>query len=77
MARIAGVEIPRNKKIEIAITYIFGIGRSRCIVGPSGNRRGAANATDVLTDRHDSDRTVYNRLSANRWSCRQSLWLSW
>ena len=29
MARIAGVEIPRNKKIEIAITYIFGIGRSK------------------------------------------------
>jgi len=28
MARIAGVEIPRTKKIEIAITYIFGIGRS-------------------------------------------------
>ena len=28
MARIAGVDIPRNKKIEIAITYIFGIGRS-------------------------------------------------
>ncbi|NWG18712.1 MAG: 30S ribosomal protein S13 [Chloroflexi bacterium] len=28
MARIAGVDIPRNKKVEIAITYIFGIGRS-------------------------------------------------
>ena len=28
MARIAGVDIPRNKKIEIAITYIFGIGHS-------------------------------------------------
>jgi small subunit ribosomal protein S13 len=28
MARIAGVEIPRTKKIESAITYIFGIGRS-------------------------------------------------
>ena len=28
MARIAGVELP-NKKIEIALTYIFGIGRSR------------------------------------------------
>lgn len=28
MARIAGVDIPRNKKIEISITYIFGIGRS-------------------------------------------------
>jgi small subunit ribosomal protein S13 len=28
MARIAGVDIPRGKKVEIAITYIFGIGRS-------------------------------------------------
>lgn len=28
MARIAGVDIPRNKRLEIAITYIFGIGRS-------------------------------------------------
>jgi small subunit ribosomal protein S13 len=28
MARIAGVDIPRNKKIEVSITYIFGIGRS-------------------------------------------------
>ncbi len=29
MARIAGVEIPRNKRIEIALTYIYGIGRTR------------------------------------------------
>jgi small subunit ribosomal protein S13 len=28
MARIAGVDIPRNKKIEVAISYIYGIGRS-------------------------------------------------
>ena len=28
MARIAGVEIPNNKRSEIALTYIFGIGRS-------------------------------------------------
>ncbi len=28
MARIAGVDIPRNKKLEIAITYIYGVGRS-------------------------------------------------
>lgn len=26
MARIAGVDLPRNKRIEIALTYIFGIG---------------------------------------------------
>jgi len=29
VARIAGVELPRNKRIEIALTYIYGIGRSR------------------------------------------------
>jgi small subunit ribosomal protein S13 len=27
LARIAGVDIPRDKRIEIALTYIFGIGR--------------------------------------------------
>ncbi|HST05839.1 MAG TPA: 30S ribosomal protein S13 [Chloroflexia bacterium] len=26
MARIAGVDIPRNKRVEVALTYIFGIG---------------------------------------------------
>ncbi|HKJ79066.1 MAG TPA: 30S ribosomal protein S13 [Prolixibacteraceae bacterium] len=29
MARIAGVDIPDNKRGEVALTYIFGIGRSR------------------------------------------------
>ncbi|MCS7253049.1 MAG: 30S ribosomal protein S13 [Armatimonadota bacterium] len=28
MARVAGVEIPDNKRVEIALTYIYGIGRS-------------------------------------------------
>lgn len=29
MARLAGVDLPRNKRVEIALTYIFGIGRPR------------------------------------------------
>lgn len=29
MARIAGVDLPRNKRIEIGLTYIYGIGRSK------------------------------------------------
>ena len=29
MARIAGVDIPREKRVEISLTYIFGIGRTR------------------------------------------------
>jgi small subunit ribosomal protein S13 len=28
MARIAGIDLPRNKRIEIALTYIYGIGRT-------------------------------------------------
>jgi small subunit ribosomal protein S13 len=31
MARIAGVDIPREKRVEISLTYIFGIGRTRSI----------------------------------------------
>lgn len=29
MARIAGIDLPREKRVEIGLTYIFGIGRSR------------------------------------------------
>lgn len=28
MARIAGVDVPRNKRVEVSLTYIYGIGRS-------------------------------------------------
>ncbi|MGC4175975.1 30S ribosomal protein S13 [Demequina sp.] len=29
MARIVGVDIPRDKRIEVALTYIYGVGRTR------------------------------------------------
>lgn len=29
MARIAGIDLPREKRVEIALTYIYGIGRTR------------------------------------------------
>lgn len=29
MARIAGVDLPRDKRVEIGLTYIFGVGRTR------------------------------------------------
>ena len=31
MARIAGVDIPREKRLEISLTYIFGIGRTKSV----------------------------------------------
>jgi small subunit ribosomal protein S13 len=38
VARVAGVEIPNNKRTEIALTYIFGVGRSssRAILAKAG-----------------------------------------
>jgi len=46
MARIAGVDLPRNKRIEIALQYIYGIGKTRArdIVEEAGF------ATDLRTD---------------------------
>jgi small subunit ribosomal protein S13 len=50
LARIAGVDIPRDKRIEIALTYVYGIGRplSNKILAEAGidvNKR-----TNALTD---------------------------
>ena len=44
MARISGIDLPREKRIEVALTYIFGIGRKTaqdiCAkTGVSGDRR--------------------------------------
>ena len=50
MARLAGVDLPRNKRIEIALTYIFGIGptRSAKILAATGISPDLR--TDDLTD---------------------------
>ena len=45
MARISGVDLPRNKRMEIALTYLYGIGKvlSRQILDRS---RGASRQAD-------------------------------
>ncbi|MDL2286854.1 30S ribosomal protein S13 [Desulfococcaceae bacterium OttesenSCG-928-F15] len=50
MARIAGVDLPRKKRVDIALTYIFGIGRTSAskIVGSLGID--GATKVDALTD---------------------------
>ena len=42
MARIAGVDIPREKRLEISLTYIFGIGSTTAEPGVRGDRRSTA-----------------------------------
>ena len=44
MARLVGVDLPREKRIEVALTYIFGMGRTRAqetvaATGVSGDKR--------------------------------------
>ena len=44
MARLSGVDLPREKRLEIALTYIYGIGRTRALqtleaTGVSGDTR--------------------------------------
>lgn len=60
MARIAGVDLPKNKRIEVALTYIFGVGRTRArkVLEMSGVDRNLR--ADQLTD--DQLVTVRNNL---------------
>lgn len=44
MARLVGVDLPREKRLEVALTYIYGIGRTRALetlsaTGVSGDTR--------------------------------------
>ncbi len=55
MARIAGVDLPRRKRVEIALTYIYGIGRSRSNVILSQLNIDPNTLTDDLTDTEVND----------------------
>jgi small subunit ribosomal protein S13 len=50
MARIAGIELPRNKRIEIGLTYIYGIGRATALKILTEAKVSPEKKTDVLTD---------------------------
>jgi small subunit ribosomal protein S13 len=50
MARIAGIDLPRNKRIEIALTYIYGIGRSSARVICEKAEIAGGTQTDRLAD---------------------------
>ena len=50
MARIAGIELPRNKRIEIGLTYIYGIGRATALKIIEEAHVDLGKKTDALTD---------------------------
>ncbi len=62
MARIAGVDIPRNKTVEIALTYIYGIGlpTSQKILGRV-NVPGGTRVRDLTEDQVNRIREIIDR----------------
>jgi small subunit ribosomal protein S13 len=50
VARIAGIDLPKNKRIEIALTYIYGIGRTTAKNILTASSIDASTRTDKLTE---------------------------
>jgi small subunit ribosomal protein S13 len=64
MARLVGVDLPREKRLEVALTYIYGIGRTRATetlngTGISGDTRVHAISDDELVQLRDWIETNY------------------
>ncbi len=68
MARISGVDLPRDKRIEIGLTYIYGIGlsRSQDILKNTG-----VNPDTRVKDLSDADITASQRRSRSPLSSRR------
>lgn len=62
MARLAGVDLPRNKRMEVALTYIFGIGPTRAKKILEETKISPDLRTDDLTD--EDIKLLRNALSA-------------
>ena len=63
MARIAGVDLPRNKRMEIALTYIYGIGRSAALSICTAAEVDPGRKTDDVSDEEIS--RVRREIDAN------------
>jgi len=63
MARITGVDLPRNKRLEIALTYIYGIGRSGALAICATAEVDPARKSDDLTD--DEVNRIRREIDAN------------
>lgn len=64
MARLAGVDIPRDKRVEVALTYIYGVGRTRstetlAATGIDPNTRVKDLSDDQLVALRDHIETAY------------------
>ena len=70
MARIAGVDLPREKRIEVALTYIYGIGRS---TAQSIHAETAVNPDTRVHALSDEDVNRLRRVIENRYKVEGAL----
>ena len=52
MARLIGVDLPRDKRLEVALTYIFGVGRTRALATLEATQISGDLRVHQLTDEH-------------------------
>ena len=71
MARIAGVDLPREKRVEIGLTYVFGIGRktSNEILAKTGINPVSYTHLDVYKRQAQACCSRYRRYRRRRCSC--------
>ncbi|MQA83224.1 MAG: 30S ribosomal protein S13 [Streptosporangiales bacterium] len=50
MARLVGVDLPRDKRLEVALTYIYGMGRTRALATLDATGVGGAQRVHELSD---------------------------
>ncbi|HEX5542019.1 MAG TPA: 30S ribosomal protein S13 [Micromonospora sp.] len=63
MARLVGVDLPRDKRLEIALTYIFGVGRTRAMESLTATGISPDKRVRELTD--DELLALRNHIEAN------------
>ncbi|MHC1788142.1 30S ribosomal protein S13 [Solidesulfovibrio sp.] len=63
MARIAGVDLPKNKRMDIALTYIFGVGRTTALRILEASGVDWTKNSDALTS--EETNTIRKEIEAN------------
>ena len=70
MARIAGVDIPRDKRVEISLSYIFGIGRPSALkICAAANVPIETKVRDLTDDEVSRLRELIDKITPLKASC--------
>jgi small subunit ribosomal protein S13 len=70
MARIEGVELPRNKRIEVGLTYVFGIGPTRARQVLAATR---VNPDTRVKDLTEAEEKALREYISKNWKCEGDL----